>query len=145
MIWYSLNRMLLLVLNNYKFCLHNTIFTTELAWYHWFICYQKELIYICSTQVGKVLSNPGKVHFEGLVHLLRYIRDNKNLGLKYFVRIYNTPIFDLLRHARIKLSTNWWCSLITGGGITHILVKIQEHILCFVTVEQLIIPHMLQV
>ena len=35
----------------------------------------------------KVSSNPGKVHFEGLVHLLRYIRDNKNLGLKYYADI----------------------------------------------------------
>ena len=27
-------------------------------------------------------ANPGKVHFEGLVHLLRYIRDNKTFGLE---------------------------------------------------------------
>ena len=32
-------------------------------------------------------SNTGKVHLEGLVHLLRYIRDNKNLGLKYYAKI----------------------------------------------------------
>ena len=33
------------------------------------------------------LSNPGSVHFEGLVHLLRNIRDNKILGLKYYADI----------------------------------------------------------
>ena len=27
-------------------------------------------------------ANPGKLNFEGLVNLLRYIRDNKTLGLK---------------------------------------------------------------
>ena len=32
--------------------------------------------------ITKFSANPGKVHFEGLVHLLRYIRDNKTLGLK---------------------------------------------------------------
>ena len=49
------------------------------------------LIYLLSTRVelsfevhklAKFSANPGKVHFEGLVHLLRYIRDNKTLGLK---------------------------------------------------------------
>ena len=49
------------------------------------------LIYLLSTRVdlsfevhklAKFSENPGKVNFEGLVHLLRYIRDNKTLGLK---------------------------------------------------------------
>ena len=44
------------------------------------------LIYLLSTRVNlsfavhklaKFSANPGKAHFEGLVHLLRYIRDNK--------------------------------------------------------------------
>ena len=48
------------------------------------------LIYFLSTRVylrftvhklAKFSSNPGKVHFEVLVHLLRYIRDNKTLVL----------------------------------------------------------------
>ena len=54
------------------------------------------LVYIFSTRVdlcfavhklAKFSSNPGKVHSEGLVHLLRYIRDNKNLELKYHAKI----------------------------------------------------------
>ena len=49
------------------------------------------LIYLLSTRLdltfvvhklAKFSANPVKVHFEGLVHLLRYIRDNKTLGLK---------------------------------------------------------------
>ena len=49
------------------------------------------LIYLLSTTVdlsfavhklAKFSANTGKVHFEGLVHLLRYIWDNKTLGLK---------------------------------------------------------------
>ena len=32
-------------------------------------------------KLAKFSSNPGKLHFEGLVHLLIYIRDNKTLGL----------------------------------------------------------------
>ena len=47
-------------------------------------------------------SNPGEVHFEGLVHLLRHIRDNKNLILKYYAKIKDVSLSGLLRQARIK-------------------------------------------
>ena len=46
--------------------------------------------------------NPGKVHFEGLIHLLRYIRDNKTLGLKYYADLNDAPVIDILRQANIK-------------------------------------------
>ena len=46
--------------------------------------------------------NPVKVHFEGLVHLLRYTRDNKTLGLKYYVDLNYAPVNDLLRKSSIK-------------------------------------------
>ena len=53
-------------------------------------------------KMAKLSSNPGKLHFEGLVHLLRYIRDKKNLGLKYYAKIENAPLSDLFRHTIIK-------------------------------------------
>ena len=46
--------------------------------------------------------NPGKVHSKVLVHLLRYIRDNKTLGLKYYADLNDAPVIDLLRQANIK-------------------------------------------
>ena len=69
------------------------------------------LIYILSTTVNlffavhnmeKFSSNPGKVHLEGLVHLLGYIRDNKSLGLEYYANIDNAPLSDLLIQAITK-------------------------------------------
>ena len=51
------------------------------------------LIYLLSTRVylsfsvhklERFSASPGKVHFEVLVHLLRYIRYNKPLSLKYY-------------------------------------------------------------
>ena len=69
------------------------------------------LIYLLSTRVdlsfavhklAKFSENPGKVHFEGLVHLLRYIRDNKTLSLKYYADLNGAPVTDLLRQANIK-------------------------------------------
>ena len=53
-------------------------------------------------KLAKFSANPGKVHFEGLVHLLRYIRDNKTLGLKYYADFNDAPVTDLLRQANIK-------------------------------------------
>ena len=69
------------------------------------------LLYLLSTRVdlsfavhklAKFSANPGKVHFEGLVHLLRYIRDNKNLGLKYYADFNDARITDILIQANIK-------------------------------------------
>ena len=69
------------------------------------------LVYILSTRVdlyfavhklAKCSSNSGKYNFEGLVHLLRYIGDNKNLVLKYYAKIEDEPLSDLLRQSIIK-------------------------------------------
>ena len=59
------------------------------------------LIYLLSTRVDlyfeNISSNPGKIYFEGLVHLLRYITNNKNLSLMFYAKIENAPLSDLLR------------------------------------------------
>ena len=69
------------------------------------------LIYLLSTRVDlsfavnkleKFSASPGKVHFEGLIHFLGYIRDNKILGMKYYADLNDAPVFDLLRQASIK-------------------------------------------
>ena len=69
------------------------------------------LVYILSTRVdlsfvvhklAKISVNPGKVHFEGLIRLLRYIRGIKTLGLKYYADLNDAPVTDLLRQSSIK-------------------------------------------
>ena len=74
------------------------------------------LIYLLSMRVdlsflvhklANFSSNPGKVHFEDLVHLLRYIRDNKTLGLKYYADMNNAPVSDLLRQSSINTENNF--------------------------------------
>ena len=37
---------------------------------------------------------------------MRYIRDNKTLGLKYYEDLNDTPVTDLLRQANIKTKNN---------------------------------------
>ena len=69
------------------------------------------MIYLLSTRgdlrfsvqkLANFSSNPGIVHFEGLVHLLRYIRENKTLGLKYIADMNDAPVYDILIQASIK-------------------------------------------
>ena len=48
-------------------------------------------------KLAKFSANSGKVHFEGLVHILRYIKYNKTLGFKYYADMNDAPGTDLLR------------------------------------------------
>ena len=53
-------------------------------------------------KLAKFSANTGKINFEGLVHLLRYIRENKTLVLKYYADMNYSPVSDLLIQASIK-------------------------------------------
>ena len=57
-------------------------------------------------KLAKFSANPGKVNFEGLVHLLRYIRDNKTLVLKYYADLNDAPVTDILRQSNIKTNNH---------------------------------------
>ena len=92
------------------------------------------LIYLLSTRVdlsfavhksANFSANPGKVHFELLVHLLRYIRENKTLGLKYYADLNDAPVTDLLRQANIKTKNHLMDFLILVGNIVHKLEEVQ--------------------
>ena len=94
-------------------------------------------------KVEKFSANPGKVHFEGLVHLLRYIRDNKTLGLKYYVDLNDAPVTDLLRQANIKtnnslmaFSDSSWQDCPDTGRSTGAYINFS------IKVDQLIMVHM---
>ena len=76
-----------------------------------YIYFIGSLIYLLSTRVdlsfsvhklAKFSANPGKAHFDGLIHLLRYIRDNNNLGLKYYADLNDTLVTDILSKTSIK-------------------------------------------
>ena len=53
-------------------------------------------------KLAKYSANPGKLHFEGLIYILRYIRKKKTLGLKHYADLNDAPVTDLLRQASIK-------------------------------------------
>ena len=53
-------------------------------------------------KLAKFSSNPCRVHFEGLVQFLRNIREKNNLGFRYYAKIDDAPLSDILIQARIK-------------------------------------------
>ena len=53
-------------------------------------------------KLAKFPSNPGKVHFEVFLHLLRYIRDNKTLELNYYADMNDAPLSEPLRQSSIN-------------------------------------------
>ena len=57
-------------------------------------------------KLAKFSASNGKVNFEVLIHLLRYIRGHKNLGLKYYADMNDAPVTDLSRQANIKTNNN---------------------------------------
>ena len=52
-------------------------------------------------KLAKFSSNPGKLHFEGLVNLMRYISDIKLLSLKHYDDMKYAPLSYLLMQAII--------------------------------------------
>ena len=69
-----------------------------------------------------ISSNPGKLRFEGLLHLMSYIRYNKSLGFKYYADMNDAPVYYLLRQDSIDTEnqlmafsdSSWQDCLYTG-------------------------------
>ncbi|MGH3054708.1 MAG: reverse transcriptase domain-containing protein, partial [Gaiellaceae bacterium] len=56
----------------------------------------------------KFNNNPGKIHFEALIFLLGYLRDNPYLGIKFYSNIADAPVTQLLRSQNITPSSNFY-------------------------------------
>jgi hypothetical protein len=53
-------------------------------------------------KLAKFTRCPGVKHMEALVHLLRYLRDNTNLGVRFYSDISRSPVYQMLT-TRTKL------------------------------------------
>jgi transposase InsO family protein len=89
-------------------------------------------------KLAKYTRKPGRNYFEALLHLLRYLRDNDNLGLRYYSNIQEAPLTKMLtsqnisdQHLFYGFSDSSWnddqdsgrstgCFIITYmGGVDH--------------------------
>ena len=73
------------------------------------------LIYLLSTivdlsfavhKLAKLSASHGKLHYEGLICLLRYIRDNNTLVLKNYADLNDATVTDLFRQANNKTNNH---------------------------------------
>jgi hypothetical protein len=90
-------------------------------------------------KLAKFTRKPGRSHFEVMVHILRYLRDNTYLGMRYYSNIANAPLTQMLisqsiqsNHFLFGFSDSSWnddqdtgrstgCFIITymGGTVDH--------------------------
>ncbi|MFN9983118.1 MAG: hypothetical protein ACK53Y_24540, partial [bacterium] len=54
-----------------------------------------DIIYAVN-KLAKFTRKPGKTHFEALIHLLRYLRDNTLWGVRFYSDIFDSPIHQML-------------------------------------------------
>ena len=50
------------------------------------------------TKLAKYMKLSGRNHFMGVIHKLKYVRDNNSLGLKYFHLWNDSPIYKVLKN-----------------------------------------------
>ena len=91
------------------------------------------LIYLLSTRIclsfaiHKLVKFPSKfikIHFEGFICLLRYIRGNKTLVIKYYTDAKDTTLSDLFRKTNITPIKSYLPSLIPVGNIVQTTAEV---------------------
>ena len=64
------------------------------------------------TKLAKFMRMPGRFHFQAVIHVLKYLRDNSSLGIKYYHNITSAPVHKIL--------------LETGMPVIHDLVGMHD-------------------
>ena len=101
-------------------------------------------------KLAKFSENSGKVHSEGLIHFLIYIKDNNTLGLKYYADLNDAPVTDILRQSNIKtknhlmaFSDSSWQYFPGNGrstGAYIISIKVRQLTMAHMFQDQLLDP-----
>jgi hypothetical protein len=60
-----------------------------------------DIIYAVN-KLAKFTRKPGKLHFEAIIHLLRYLRDNSLYGVRFYSNIADAPIYQMLLNQKIE-------------------------------------------
>jgi hypothetical protein len=60
-------------------------------------------------KLAKISRSPGRVHFDVLIHLLRYLRDNVYLGIKFYSNFMEAPLLKSLSSQNIEQHHPFFC------------------------------------
>ncbi len=72
-----------------------------------YLSYTRPDITYAVVKLAKFTRRPGVNHMEALLHLLRYLRDNMYLGLRFYSDINMSPVTRLLSSNGISLSLSF--------------------------------------
>jgi hypothetical protein len=62
---------------------------------------RSDIIYAVN-KLAKFSRSPGRVHFDVLIHLLRYLRDHTYLGVKFYSNFVDAPLYQTLSAQNIQ-------------------------------------------
>ncbi len=54
-------------------------------------CYTRPHIYFAVNKLAKFANNPGEIHFRALLHLLAFLQNSRNKGLRFYFNIKSSP------------------------------------------------------
>lgn len=74
---------------------YNIDFTSCVGSLIYLVMTRADIIYAVNI-LAKYTQKPGKVHFDALIHLLRYLHDNAFYGLCYYSNIEDAPLTRML-------------------------------------------------
>jgi hypothetical protein len=57
----------------------------------------RSVIIFAVNKLARYMRKPGKAHLDALVHLLRYLRDNNNFGVRFFSDYSTSPLYAHLK------------------------------------------------
>jgi transposase InsO family protein len=60
-----------------------------------------DIVY-ATNKLAKFTRLPGRVHFDVLLHLLRYLRDNALLGIRFYSDLFRAPLMKMLESQKIQ-------------------------------------------
>ena len=63
---------------------------------------RSDILWIVNTKLAKSCTNPGMKDFNALMHLFGYLRRYPDLAIKYYTKLEDSPIHDILIRNKLK-------------------------------------------
>ena len=69
-------------------------------------CCTRPDICFAVNKLAKFSANPGVKHYRALLHLIGFVKNNTNKGLKFYKNIKDSPVFHMLKENNIIIKDN---------------------------------------
>ena len=122
-------RMPLTVMNKSNSYPEHPTFTTDLVWYHWFIFYLQEWIYVLHCTSWQSFHQILVKYILRVCYTCWYILKKTWIWALDIMPIWRVHLYLPFWHRlELRPRTNWWCSITPASRTLQILVEVQAHI-----------------